>query len=83
MGNWKAQVNVKWSKDSPNWNDWTWLNEWKEVKWAGSTMGDWDMTMWVDVQTPDELEQFVHEKLRAKPWVAETHSTWTKEVWSA
>ena len=46
-------------------------------------MGDWDMTIWVDVNTPEELESFVHNKLRSKNWVWDTKSTWTKEVWAA
>ena len=33
--------------------------------------------------TPDELENFVHTKLRSKDWVWDTRSTWTKEVWQA
>ncbi len=81
-GKWSAQVQVKWNKDAPVWDNWNWLNDWKEVKWAGSTMGEWDMVLWVDVQSPAELEKFVHEKLRAKNWVWDTHSTWTKEVWA-
>jgi len=78
---WTAQVHVKWNKDAPVWENWGWLKDWKEVKWAASTMGEWDMVMWVDVQTPADLEHFVHDKLRSKNWVADTHSTWTKEVW--
>jgi len=79
---WTAQVHVKWNKDAPVWENWSWLKKWKEVKWAASTMGEWDMVLWVDVQTPEELEKFVHEKLWAKKWVTNTQSTWTKEVWS-
>ena len=79
---WIAQVHVKWTKDAPVWENWAWLQDWKEVKWAGSSMGEWDMVLWVNVQTPKELESFVHEKLWAKKWVSETKYTWTKEVWS-
>ena len=82
MSQWKAQVSVKWTKDAPVWENWDWLNEWSEVKWAWSTMGDWDMTLWVDVDNPAALEDFVHKKLRSKNWVADTKSTWTKEVWA-
>ena len=39
------------------------------------------MTLWVDVETPGDLEKFVHTKLRGKDWVVDTRSTWTKEVW--
>ena len=45
-------------------------------------MGEWDMILWVDCKTPEELEKFVHDKLWAKKWVADTKSTWTKEVWN-
>lgn len=83
MNKWRAQVMVKWAKDAPKMDNWDWLKEWKEVSWAGSTMGDWDLTLWVDVKGPEELESFVHKKLRAKPWVVDTHSTWVKEVWAA
>lgn len=83
MSKWIAQVDVKWNSDWSGNQDWEWLKEWTEVQWAGSTMGDWDLTLWIDVKTPAELEEFVHTKLRAKNWVADTRSTWTKEVWAA
>jgi DNA-binding Lrp family transcriptional regulator len=79
---WTAQVQVKWTKNAPVWENWDWMQEWPEVKWAASTMGDWDMILWVDVSNPETLEDFVHNKLWSKNWVAETKSTWTKEVWS-
>lgn len=82
MTKWSAQVQVKWTKDAPARDNWSWLKEWSEVKWAASTMGEWDMVLWVDVKTPEDLEKFVHEKLWAKKWVADTKSTWTKEVWN-
>ena len=82
-GKWTAQVQVKWNKDAPQGDNWSWLKDWSEVKWAWSTMGDWDMTLWLDVATPAELENFVHTKLREKNWVEDTKSTWTKEVWAA
>ena len=73
----------KWRNKAPANKDWEWLKEWPEVKWAWSTTGAWDMTLWVDVSTPDELETFVHGKLRGKNWIIDTQSTWTKEVWNA
>lgn len=83
MKTWSAWVNVKWTKEAPVSEDWNFLKEWKEVKWAGSTMGDWDMSLWIDVSTPEELETFVHTKLRSKNWVSDTQSTWTKEIFNA
>ena len=82
MSNWIAQVQVKWNKDAPVRGNWSWLKEWPEVKWAGSTMGEWDMVLWVDVKNPEDLEKFVHDQLMAKSWVIDTKSTWTKEVWN-
>lgn len=82
MSKWTAQVQVKWTKDAPVWENWNWLQEWKEVKWAASTMGEWDMILWVDTKSPEELEKFVHDKLWSKKWVSDTKSTWTKEVWN-
>jgi DNA-binding Lrp family transcriptional regulator len=82
-GKWTAQVQVKWNKDAPATENWDWLQEWSEVKGAWSTMGEWDMVLWVDVSTPAELENFVHQKLWAKNRVDNTKSIWTKEVWAA
>lgn len=78
---WNAQVWIKWDKAAPMASDWSWMKDWKEVKWAASTMGEWDMALWVDVDTPDQLEDFIHTKLRSKDWVDSTQSTWAKEVW--
>ena len=76
---WSAQVQVKWNKEAPK--NWDWLRDWSEVKGAWSTMGDWDMVLWVDVADPKALEDFVQNKLWSKPWVESTKSNWTKEVW--
>ena len=40
------------------------------------------MSKWTAQVQPEDLEKFVHEKLWAKKWVADTKSTWTKEVWN-
>ncbi len=78
--NWTAQVKVKWlGNNTPE--DWSWLKDWSEVKWAWSTMGEWDMTLWLNVNNPNELEEFVTNKLRSKDWVSDTWSTWVKDVW--
>lgn len=78
-GKWSAQIQVKWNKNAPK--SWEWLSEWSEVKTAWSTMGDWDMTLWVEVEGPKELEDFVQNKLWSKDWVENTKSTWSKELW--
>ena len=83
MADWTAHVSIKWNKNADIPQDWNWLKDWSEVKGAWSTMGDWDMTLWVDTQNPTELENFVHSKLRELGWVADTKTTWTKQVWAA
>ena len=83
MGDWTAHVHVKWNKEAPVWENWDWLKEWPEVKSAWSTMGNWDMTLWVNVDSPAKLEEFIHKKLRSKDWVCDTESTWGKRVWAA
>jgi hypothetical protein len=45
-------------------------------------MGDWDMLLTIDAKTPEDVEDFIWKKLRAKDWVANTHCTWAKQVWS-
>lgn len=81
---WNAHVWVKWNEQYPKGNgaDWNWLKEWPEVKQAWSTMGDWDGCLWLNVSTPDELENFVWKKLRSKNWIAETKSVWARSVWN-
>lgn len=77
-----AQVSVKWNPTAKrNWTDWNWLSDWKEVKSAWSTMGDWDMVMWVQADSPEALEQFVMNRLRSNEWVADTKTTWWHNVW--
>ncbi len=83
---WQAQIYVKWNKNwSKEWaqnKTWEWLKEWPEVKTAWSTMGDWDMVLWVDVSNPDAAEQFVSEKLWSKSWVEKTETHWARQVWN-
>lgn len=78
---WTAHVWVKWNKSFSKGQTWEWMKDWKEVGAAWSLMGDWDMLLEIKVSTPEELENFIWNKLRAKDWVADTHSTWAKEVW--
>jgi len=41
---------------------WDWLKDWKEVSSAWSTMGDWDMVLWVNVSSPEDLEKICERK---------------------
>jgi len=79
---WNAHVWVKCNNElKPN-DSWDSMKDWQDVRRAWWTMGDWDLVLEVDCDSPDKLEEFVWKELRKKPWVNETHSTWTKEVWS-
>lgn len=82
MNEWSAVINVKWNKNVSSKN-WEWLKEWTEVKSAWSTMGEWDMSLWVNLDTPQAVENFVHDKLWATDWVAGTETHWVKNVWNA
>jgi DNA-binding Lrp family transcriptional regulator len=85
MNKWQAQVHVKWNKKWPKeWSKaaaWDWLKEWPEVKTAWSTMGDWDAVLWVEASNPEEVENFVCNKLWSKEWVDKTETHWAREVW--
>ena len=75
---WYGQVDVKWKVKQDQIGIGL-LKEWKEVKWAWSTMGEWDLTLWVDADGPEALESFVSEKLKDCNWIEKTKSSWAKK----
>ena len=77
---WQACVNVKWKVGAPAtaWECWKGNDS---VKSAWSCSGDWDCSLWVDVHSPEELEQFVWNQVRNNDWVVETNSVWVKKWW--
>lgn len=79
---WQAQVWVKWNDKAPQTKDWSWLKEWTEVHTAWSVMGDWDMLLTINANSPQDVENFIWNKLRKKEWVANTHTTWANQVWN-
>lgn len=80
--NWQAWVNIKWKPGTPAdaWSKWQ-ENKW--VKGIWSTTGDWDCSIWLDVKTPDELEQFVWKEVRSNQWVDQTQTSWAKQWWDS
>lgn len=74
---WEAWVHVRWKAGTPStaWEGWKGN---KKIKGAWSTQGDWDCMLWLSVQTPDELEEFVWKEIRNNPWVETTRSQWCK-----
>ena len=76
--NWQAWVDVKWKPGTPTtaWENW---NGNPKVKGAWSTLGDWDCRLWLNVQTPDELEDFVWKHIRKNQWVDTTQTHWAKQ----
>ena len=79
---WSAQVWIKWKPGAEQqWDQWDWLQQWSEVKTSWSTMGEWDMALWVEASNPEQLEEFVWKKLRSNEWVGDTKTTWWHPVW--
>jgi Lrp/AsnC ligand binding domain len=79
-GKWNAWVWIKWRAGTPS-NAWeTWQKN-PSIKNAWSTMGEWDCCLWVDVQSPAELEEFVWKNIRKNEWVQATNTTWSKQWW--
>jgi hypothetical protein len=80
---WQGWINVRWKPGAPKdaWKAW---QKDTRVKGAWSTPGDWDATFWIDVKTPDEMEDWVWTKLRKNKWVEATESHWAKKwFWNA
>ena len=74
---WQALVNIKWKSGTPSTAWETWKGHAK-IKAAWSTLGTWDCMLWVDVHTPDELEEFVWSNIRKNQWVEATQTHWAK-----
>jgi hypothetical protein len=84
MSKWRAQVKVKWAGDPMSDEvSWSWIQNFKEIKWAASEHGEWNLTLWVDVNDPQELDDFINQRLKKNPKIVETHSTWVKQIWAA
>lgn len=76
---WGAWVWIKWKPGAP---DEVW-NEWKnhpEVQGAWSTSGSWDCALWVALDNPDAIEQFVWKTIRGNEWVEKTETHWSKKL---
>lgn len=77
---WQPCVWIRWKGNAPS-NAWeTWKNE-ERVRSAWNTQGDWDCCFWLDVSSPDELEEYVWKNLRKSEWVESTKTTWWKQWW--
>ena len=75
---WQAWVHVKWKPGTPS----TAWEGWKgnpKVRGAWSTLGEWDCLLWLNVGTPDELEEFVWKEIRRSEWVERTQTSWAKQ----
>jgi hypothetical protein len=53
----------------------------KQILSAWSTQGEWDCCLWVDVNDPAALEDFVWKTIRGNKWVAATNTSWAKKWW--
>lgn len=78
--NWEAWVWIKWKAGCPE-DAWkTWWKKRKEIKAAWSTMGEWDCSLWIDVDNPDKLEDLVWNTIRDNQWVDKTETHWVKKL---
>ena len=77
---WSAWVWIKWKPGTPS-NAWEPWQKDARIKGAWSTMGEWDSCLWVDAQSPAELEDFVWKQIRKNEWVQHTNTTWAKQWW--
>ena len=56
------------------------IKELAEIRKANATYGIYDLHIEVEVETPDELDAFVFDKMRKIPGVKETVTMITSEV---
>jgi hypothetical protein len=77
---WQPCVWIRWKAGAPSsvWE--TWQSD-DKIKSAWNTQGDWDCCFWLNVTTPDELEEFVWSSIRKNEWVDSTKTTWWKQWW--
>ncbi len=77
---WQAWVQLKLKPGTPK-NFWEkWARD-KRIKEGWTTTGDYDLSMMVDVGTPDELEDVVWKDIRNSKWVEKTETHWVKKWW--
>lgn len=74
---WSSVIFLKTKKEMPE----KMMAKMMGVKNIWSTSGDWDWCIKLDSthSTPDQTEMFV-AKLRQSDWIAETKTSWWKEV---
>ncbi len=77
---WGAWVNIKWKPGTPE-SAWKELKKLPEIKEAWSTSGSWDCALWVNFQSPDQIEDFVWKTTRQNKWVEKTKTSWAKKWW--
>ncbi|MBC7692186.1 MAG: hypothetical protein H7222_10485 [Methylotenera sp.] len=79
---WQAWIHVKWKAGAPStaWESWKTSSA---IRGVWSTTGQWDCSIWLDVKTPDELEDFVWKQIRGNQWVEQTETTWAKQWFEA
>ncbi len=80
MSKWNSVIFLKTQKE---WTDTDTVSKWSGVEKIWSTSGDWDWCIKLDKDhsTPEKTEALV-AKLRSTDWVANTESSWWREVYS-
>jgi len=80
MSKWNSVIFIKTKKD---WTDTDSVKKWQGVENIWSTSGEWDWCIKLDDKhsTPQQTEEVV-SKLRQSEWVADSESSWWREVYS-
>jgi hypothetical protein len=79
---WKAIVTLTLTAQAPSAKNWSWPQECREVKWVTNAQ-DQFVTLWVDINTPEDLKTFVAKKIKSLPWVSAVHTDWRQDEWAA
>jgi len=77
---WGAFVWIKWKPGAPEDACHHWKQT-KEIKEAWTTAGKWDCALWIDKESPAEIERLVWKEIQGNKWVAETETHIAKKFW--
>ena len=58
--------------------DSNWWKQWSEVKAVWYSMEEWDLELWLNFNSPNDMEKFVKTNLQTQDWVTNTWSSWNR-----
>ena len=68
----------KWNQKPESWE---WINELSDVVWSWTTMGDYDVNIWVKYNSTAKLQSFIEKKLNSYDWINSTKITLVQKVY--